>query len=172
MRLADCLHQTRFASSAHEAMLDVLVTASWLSGEISQSLSEHGLTMAQYNALRILRGSHPERLTCTAVGERLLDRTPDVTRLLDRLERAGLAERVRAEHDRRVVHVGITPQGLRLLGAAQPAMADLETRLAAIATPDEFATLSALLERLREAEATVSAGAAAAGAAPAGTAAR
>ena len=68
MRLADCLHQTRFASSANEAMLDVLVTASWLSGEISQSPSEHGLTMAQYNALRILRGSHPERLTCTAVG--------------------------------------------------------------------------------------------------------
>ncbi len=154
MRLSERLHQSRFPSPANEAILNVLVTASWLSGEISAALSEHGITMAQYNALRILRGSHPERLTCSTVGERLLDRTPDVTRLLDRLERAGLAERVRAEHDRRVVHVGITERGVALLDAAKPAMEALEARLAETAAEDDFRAINALLERLREAEPT------------------
>lgn len=152
MRLAERLHQNRFVSPANEAILNVIVTASWLSGEIMQALDGVEVTMAQYNALRILRGSHPERLTCSTVGQRLLDRTPDVTRLLDRLEQAGLAERIRADHDRRVVLVGITPKGVDVLDRAQPAMEALEARLAEGLSGDDLATLSSLLERLRASE--------------------
>ena len=69
----------------------------------------------QYNALRILRGSHPTRLTSSDVGERMVARDPDVTRLVDRLVTGGLVARVRSRQDRRVVEVGVTDKGLALL---------------------------------------------------------
>jgi DNA-binding MarR family transcriptional regulator len=74
-----------------------------------------GLTNSQYNALRILRGSHPTRLTCSDIGQRMIARDPDVTRVVDRLTARGLVERTRSSRDRRVVEVGITETGLALL---------------------------------------------------------
>ena len=73
------------------------------------------LTPHQYNVLRILRGSHPARLACSDIGARMIARDPDITRLIDRLRRRGLAERVRSRQDRRVVEVGITDKGLAVL---------------------------------------------------------
>jgi DNA-binding MarR family transcriptional regulator len=77
---------------------------------------EEGLTPNQYNVLRILRGAHPAGLTCGQIGGRMITRDPDVTRLLDRLVRNGLATRTRSEADRRVVEVSISPDGLAVLG--------------------------------------------------------
>lgn len=74
-----------------------------------------GLTHNQYNVLRILRGAHPRGLTCGQIGERMITRDPDVTRLTDRLVREGLAERTRSEVDRRVVEVTISEEGLAKL---------------------------------------------------------
>jgi DNA-binding MarR family transcriptional regulator len=154
VRLSERLRQERFASNAQEALLNVLVTASWIQGEIARALSPHGITPAQYNVLRILRGSHPRPLPCAAIGERLIERTPDVTRLLDRLERAGWLTRQRAGHDRRVVEVAISDQGLSLLSRTDPDVADfMDSRFGGALSPDELSTLSGLLERLREAEA-------------------
>ncbi len=73
------------------------------------------LTNNQYNVLRILRGSHPAKLACSDIGERMIDRDPDVTRLVDRLERRGLVTRMRNRRDRRVVEVGISDKGLALV---------------------------------------------------------
>jgi DNA-binding MarR family transcriptional regulator len=73
------------------------------------------LTTSQYNVLRILRGSHPARLACSEIAERMIERDPDVTRLLDRLETRGLVKRSRSHPDRRVVEVGITDKGLGLV---------------------------------------------------------
>ncbi len=133
-------------------MLNVLVTSSWLGGEVAQVLAGFDVTHTQYNVLRILRGSHPEPLTCSAIGSRLVERTPDVTRLLDRLERADLLQRRRAEHDRRVVEVGITPKGMALLERIDPQIAGLQEKLGEVMTPQEFETLNALLEKLRTLE--------------------
>lgn len=149
MTLQDLIRQTEFASPTHEALLNVMATASWLSGEVSAALAPHGVTQAQYNVLRILRGQHPERYACSEVGERLLDRTPDVTRLLVRLEAAGLATRRRAEHDRRVVEVGITEAGLALLAEIDGPLNDTLARLGRHLSEAEHAVLSELLERLR-----------------------
>ena len=74
-----------------------------------------GLTTSQYNVLRILRGSHPTRLTCSDVGERMIARDPDITRLVDRLVKRGFVERTRSRRDRRVVEVGITDTGRAVL---------------------------------------------------------
>ena len=149
MRLSDRLHQPRFTSNAQEAMLNVITTQAWLHGEIARLLAPHQVTPAQYNVLRILRGSHPDPLPCSTVGERLLDRTPDVTRLLDRIQRAGLIERGRADHDRRVVEVRITPLGLERLAALDPAMEGFNASLAARLSEDDARHLSDLLDRLR-----------------------
>ena len=149
MKLADLLQQPHFASPAQEAVLNVLATESWVTSELAAALAPHGVTPAQYNVLRILRGAHPERLPCSAIGCRLLDRTPDVTRLLDRLERMGLIDRRRGTHDRRVVEVGVTGAALALLAALDGPAEATVARLAAPLSADELPTLSGLLEKLR-----------------------
>jgi len=147
--LAELIKQDRFTSPAQEAMLNVLVTYPWIMGELAAAMGAHDLTPAQYNVLRILRGAHPARVPCSYIGERLLDRTPDVTRLLDRLQRAGLVERQRAEHDRRVVEVAITEAGLDRLSEMNAPVAEAVGALMGGLSAEEQAQLSALLEKLR-----------------------
>ncbi len=148
--LSQRIQQRAFVSPTQETLLSLMVTQAWLSGEIVQLLSAHGITLSQYNVLRILRGSHPDTLTCSDIGERLLDRTPDVTRLLDRLTRAGLTERTRSHTDRRVVLVGITQDGLEVLSAIDPGINGFHERLSGALPPEDMQTLNALLERFRE----------------------
>lgn len=149
MKLKDLIKQRRFVSPAQEAMVNVIVTGSWLVSELAAVMAPSGITPSQYNVLRILRGSHPEKMPCSAIGERLLDRTPDVTRLLNRLERAGFVTRERPAYDRRVVEVGITEAGLALLAAMQPDVEATQERLLSNLSAEEQQQLSALLERVR-----------------------
>jgi len=147
--LADLIKQNQFESPAHEAILNVMVTYPWIMGELSTAMAEHDLTPAQYNVLRILRGCHPEHATCSYIGERLLDRTPDVTRLLNRLQRAGLIDRRRATHDRRVVEVWITDEGQERLRKADGPVGEAVANITSGLTEEEHQTLSRLLEKLR-----------------------
>jgi DNA-binding MarR family transcriptional regulator len=147
--LAELIKQDRFASPAQEAMLNVLVTYPWIMGELATAMATQGLTPAQYNVLRILRGAHPERVPCSYIGERLLDRTPDVTRLLDRLQRAGLIDRRRAEHDRRVVEVAISDAGITRLAELEQPVGDMVRRLMAGLSEAEQHQLAQLREKLR-----------------------
>lgn len=150
MDLRELIKQSTFASAAQEAILNVLVTNSWIVGELSAAMSDYGVTPVQYNVLRILRGSHPQRLTCSEVGDRMLDRTPDVTRLLDRLERAGLIERARARHDRRVVEVGISEKGVDLLDRMTDDIRAVQQRLTRHLSESDLRALSATLDTLRK----------------------
>ncbi|MDQ7041061.1 MAG: MarR family transcriptional regulator [Rhodothermus sp.] len=154
MKLSERIKQARFASPAQEALLNILVTSSWVLSELSALMAPFGVTPTQYNVLRILRGSHPGKLTCSEVGRRMLDRMPDVTRLLNRLERAGLVTRTRSSHDRRVVEVGITEKGLALLARMQPVVDEAQERLMRRLSPEELRLLSDLLDRLRADEET------------------
>jgi DNA-binding MarR family transcriptional regulator len=147
--LRELIKQDRFASPAQEAMLNVLVTYSWLMGELGRVMASFDLTPAQYNVLRILRGADSERVACSYIGQRLLDRTPDVTRLLDRLEKVGLIDRRRGEHDRRVVEVGITPQGLARLEALDRPVGEVVEAVMGGLGEAEQRQLSALLEKMR-----------------------
>lgn len=105
------------AGAAEEAaFLELLRTAEALSHPLVQLLKTEELSMTQYNVLRILRGS-PDGLTCGEVGDRMITREPDITRLLDRLEKRTLIERARDDKDRRVVLTKITAAGLELLAA-------------------------------------------------------
>jgi DNA-binding MarR family transcriptional regulator len=96
------------------AYLELLKTADMLSRNLSGILKTEDLSSTQYNVLRILRGA-PEGLPCGEIGNRMITRDPDITRLLDRLEKRGLISRHRETKDRRMVMARITPDGIKLL---------------------------------------------------------
>ena len=100
-----------FTSLEDEAVVSLHRTADQLNGRLSDMLKPHGLSPTQFNALRILRGAGEAGRTCSEIAERMINRDPDITRLLDRLERRGLAVRSRQGRDRRVIITHITPGG-------------------------------------------------------------
>ncbi len=106
--------QRRVASPEEAAFLDLLRTADILSRGLVQLLKSEDLSATQYNVLRILRGAL-DGLTCGEIAGRMITRDPDVTRLLDRLEKRSMVSRCRETKDRRMVLTRITPQGLKLL---------------------------------------------------------
>ena len=107
------------------------------------------LTPSQYNVLRILRGAGEKGHPCQEVGARMISRVPDVTRLLDRLEKAGLVARRRCTEDRRVVHATILPKGLEVLAALDGPVQDLAPRLFHSLSQRELQQLNDLLVRAR-----------------------
>ena len=114
--LRDEIKQTKpFTSLAQEAQLSVIRTGALFMDEIEQFLKPYGITATQYNVLRILRGSEPNGLCRNELRDRMLTRMPDMTRLLDRLEEAGLVARERQDEDRRMVRSRISSAGIELL---------------------------------------------------------
>ena len=104
-----------FSSREQEAYLSLLRTADALQSRVEAKLKEFGLTGTQYNALRILRGAGQDGIPCSDIAERMITRDPDITRLLDRLQKRGLVERSRGKQDRRVIYGKISAAGLKLL---------------------------------------------------------
>lgn len=102
---------------ARDTYLALLQAHEVLQAGAAALFKAHGLTHAQYNVLRILRGAGTEGLSCQMISERLVTRVPDVTRLLDRMERDGLVVRERSEEDRRVVRARLVPKGRTKLDA-------------------------------------------------------
>jgi DNA-binding MarR family transcriptional regulator len=148
--LQEEIRQSRpFVSREEEAFLNLQRTANALLQSVTRSLKGFDLTPTQYNVLRILRGSHPETLTCGDIGERMVTPDPDVTRLLDRLENRDLVQRARDTVDRRVVRTGISAEGLALLEELDGPVPEWLRELLGHLGGDELETLTRLLERAR-----------------------
>ncbi len=139
-----------FRSPAEELVAALLRTADVVRGELERSLADLEVTGQQYNVLRILRGSHPESVATLEIAERMIERSPGITRMLDRLEAAGWVTRQRCSQDRRRVLCAITPAGLAALAKADGPVLEIEEQLARRLTRAEQATLTALLEQLQE----------------------
>src|SRR5260370_22108421 len=107
---AELNQKVPFSSREQEAYLSLLRTTDALQSSVEARLKEFGLTGTQYNALRILRGAGTEGLPCSEMGERMITRDPDITRLLNRLQKRGLVERARCKRDRRGVYGKITSE--------------------------------------------------------------
>ncbi len=131
-----------------EAFLNIIRTASFLEAEFDALFKRHGLTNAQYNVLRILRGEGA-RMPSLAVAERLVTRVPDITRLVDRLEQGGLVKRERSTEDRRVVYVSISSKGQTLLANLDEPVRDLHKKQLAHMPKKELVELSRLLTAAR-----------------------
>lgn len=131
-----------------EAMLNTLRTAWVLQGGFDRLFRARGLSMAQYNVLRILRGEG-DAMPCLCVAERMVTRVPDITRLVDRLEESGLVQRTRCTEDRRVVYVAITPRGTALLASLEEPVRALHREQLGHLSKSELKELSRLLEKAR-----------------------
>ena len=145
------LKQTKpFRSPLEEAFVSLQRTAAVLEHALECALKPSGITATQYNVLRILRGAGEPGLCRTEVGERMVRRVPDVTRLLDRLEDAGLIARARGGDDRRYVTTRITAKGLDVLATLDSTIVSfLEDHLGHV-PPDQLQVLTDLLSLLRQ----------------------
>ena len=143
--------QRPFGSLAEEVFLNLQRTSDALMRRVAETLKDADLTPTQYNALRILRGAGDDGIPCREVGDRMVTRDPDVTRLLDRLEARGLVERAREARDRRVITARIANPGLELLEVVDPKIAALLAAQLAHLDESALAALNALLESARAA---------------------
>ncbi|MDA8016588.1 MAG: MarR family transcriptional regulator [Thermoanaerobaculia bacterium] len=139
-----------FATSRQEATLALLRTADVVRRRLSDFFEGHGLTTQQYNVLRILRGAGESGLPTLSIGERMLERTPGVTRLVDRLVEKGWVYRERSPNDRRQVFCFLSESGLELLSRLdEPVLRLDETSLGGLSCGDEEQLLR-LLDRIRD----------------------
>ena len=151
---------SRPASSAHAIPLEdqlfvaILKAADFLSQEANQLIKAAGLTAAQYNVLRILRGAEPDGLPCRGVAERMISRDPDMTRLLDRMEKHNLITRQRQKDDRRIIKTRVTPEGLKVLKKLDRPVHDLHQRQFHHMTAASLKQLAALLAEVGKREPT------------------
>ena len=147
------IRQTKpFGSLEQEAHLNVGRTYSLLQEGFERLLKSYGLSAAQYNVLRILRGAGSDGLCRNEIGDRLLTRMPDVTRLLDRMEEAGLVRRERSTTDRRLVGTQLTAKGRELVDSLDVPVAEEHARQLGHLGEDDLRTLIRLLTRVRNAD--------------------
>jgi DNA-binding MarR family transcriptional regulator len=145
------IQQTKpFNSLEDEALVSLQRTADQLHWRLSEMLKAYGLSPTQYNALRILRGARDEGRACSEIAERMINRDPDITRLVDRLERRGLVARSREGRDRRVITTRITPAGLDLLESLDRPIEDFNRKMMGPLGEKQLRTLIQLLEAARE----------------------
>jgi len=150
-KLKDEIKQGKpFESLQAEVFLNLMRTADVLLRSQEAILKLAGLSATQYNVLRILRGAGEQGLCCREVGERMIARDPDITRLVDRLERRGFLTRNRDSRDRRVITVRITPAGQKVLKDLDGPMTEYNRKLLSHMDKGDLRKLVELLEAARE----------------------
>lgn len=140
--------KSRFESEQQKAMLNVMFTANWMRGKLSDIYRPFGISTQQYNILRILRGAK-ERMKMHSVKERMIDRAPNATRLTDKLIAKGLVQRDRCDEDRRVVYVSIGEKGLELLAQIEKQSKAMQKEMLSALSKEDAETLNAILDRWR-----------------------
>lgn len=134
--------------SEDRAFIALQKAADRLALQAEQLLKFNGLTGAQFNVLRILRGAEPQGLPCSSIADRMISHDPDMTRLLDRMEKRSLITRERQSQDRRVVKTRITGRGLELLKQLDPAVRELHKRQFSRMTVTRVKALADLLDEI------------------------
>ncbi len=148
MKIEDEIQSRKFYNELHKATLNIVFTSNWIVGMLEKRASTHKITLQQYNILRILRGQYPAPATNRLLKERMLDRTPDVSRIVDRLVSKGLVSKGQCTKDRRAVDVTITSKGLDTLADLDEPMLMMDVLQKNI-TDAECQVLNSLLDKLR-----------------------
>lgn len=146
--ITEAIKQAKFRNEAHKLAVNLVFTVNWLSGLHQHIFKKHGITAQQFNVLRILRGQYPNPATLHLIKDRMLDKMSDASRIVERMRKVGLVERLTCKQDRRAVDIRITPKGLDML-----AEIDRETPLMDEAfvnlSEEEARQLNSLLDKLR-----------------------
>ncbi|MEO9484928.1 MAG: MarR family transcriptional regulator [Ekhidna sp.] len=148
MGIAEEIKQQKFKSEFSKAIVNIIYTNSWLNQENLQLFKSYGLTTPQFNILRILRGQHPKPATVNLLIDRMLDKSSNASRIIDKLEQKELVIRRQCSNDRRAVDVLISNKGLELLEEMDEKMSDWESSINTL-TEQEAQTLNGLLDKLR-----------------------
>ena len=149
MSLEQDIKQEKFADEHEKAAINVLFTASWLHHKNSCRLKTHDITPEQYNVLRILRGSYPNALMLSDVTSRMVDKSSNATRLVEKLRQKGLLKRDICESNRRQVDIVITEKGLELLKQIDKEATSSWLESLRIISKNEATELSRILDKLR-----------------------
>ena len=148
MTIRSRLNQSSFANPADEAVVGILIVAAEVNRQFAALCQVQGITLEQYNVHRILRGAKDAGLPRCDVAGRMITRSPDVTRMLDRLVRQGLVARTWGTENRRHSIAKVTPEGLAVLTALDPHVAELNARVASQVGADEMPVLIGMLNRM------------------------
>ncbi len=149
MRIEEEIQQQSFKSASQKAAVNIIYTYFWIKERISKVLKPYGVTMQQYNVLRILKGQHPKGITTSDIRGRMLDKMSDASRLVDRLESHGYVEKRPNQQDRRLVSVRITDRGLELLAQIKMDHGPIDDMLVNL-TQEETEELNELLDKMRD----------------------
>lgn len=147
-KIEDEIQSRKFYNGRHKATINILFTSNWITDILEKRAAVHKITLQQYNILRILRGQYPAPATNCLLRERMLDKTPDVSRIVDRLVSKGLVSKTPSTSDRRAVDVLITPKGLDTLTDLEEHMLMMDVLQENI-TEAECEMLNNLLDKLR-----------------------
>jgi len=148
MKLGDEIKQKKFANEYQKMVVNLLFTHSWLNDQHSQLMKPYGISVQQYNILRILRGQHPKPASVNLLIDRMIDKMSNASRLVEKLRQKELVERHMCETDRRKVDVIISEKGLQVLTEIDDRMKDLQDYSDAV-SEEEAKELNRILDKLR-----------------------
>lgn len=148
MKLEDEIQHVSFENEYLKAILNVMVTADVFGSATNMVLKPYGISKEQFNVLRILRGQHPKPATIQAITARMISKSSNATRLVEKMRQKGLVERSPCNEDRRKVDVCITGKGLALLDEVDP-LVKASGKARCSLTNDEARLLNSLLDKMR-----------------------
>lgn len=148
MGIAEEIKQEKFKSEYSKAVVNIIYTNAWLHQQHLRLFKSYGLTTPQFNILRILRGQHPKPSTVNLLIDRMLDKSSNASRIVDKLEQKELVRRIQCSNDRRAVDVYISDKGLALLEEMDVVIGEWEAATQRL-SESEAATLNELLDKLR-----------------------
>ena len=151
MKLEDAISNPKFNSEVHKSTINILYTAHWLKTKLSNNLKEIDLTPEQYNIMRILKGKHPVKMCVKDLSSRMIEKSSNVPRILDRLERKGLVERNQSPEDKRETETILTKKGILQLQIANEKTKENENKLMNL-DEETAMKLNTILESIRNME--------------------
>lgn len=149
MKLEDEIKQTAFKNDHQKAAINVIFTASWLNQMHMETLKPFNISIQQFNILRILRGMKSNPASVKLLGERMVDKMSNASRLVEKLKAKGLVERNACPHDRRQVDICITKKGLQVTEKASQELELKQSETMKTISPEEATLLSEILDKLR-----------------------
>ena len=144
------IKQKKFNSAIEKAVINMVFTTNWLNLRNSQLFKKYGISLQQFNVLRILRGQHPTPVTINLISDRMLDKSSNASRLVDKLVLKELVERKECPNDRRAVDILITDKGLEVLSKLDVVIKDFHKELEKNITKEEAEKLNELLNKIRQ----------------------
>jgi DNA-binding MarR family transcriptional regulator len=149
MKLEDAIKTTRFADERHKATLNLLYTAYWLKNQFSTAMKGQGLTMEQFNVMRILKGKAPQPMCVKDIASRMIEKNSNVPRIVDKLVVKGLVARNTSPEDKRETLIELTEKGVKNLVRASQITERLSEDIMDLDDSDAV-LLNSILEKMRK----------------------